>query len=78
MSVKENDVIGNFFIKFINNAVRRFNEAEVINFSEVGKRANEADIGPFRSFDGAHPAVVRDVNVANFEASAFAREAAGS
>ena len=76
-SVEEDDLIRDFFMKFIDYTVRGFYEAEFINDGEIRKRADEADIGPFRSFDGAHSAVVRDMDVANFEAGAFTREPAG-
>src|ERR1700727_1024098 len=59
-------------------AVRRLDEAVVVDTRKAGQRADQTDVRTFRRFDRADAAVVRRVNVADFEASAFARETTGS
>ncbi len=56
------------------NAVRSFNEAEVVHHSESGERVDKTDVRTFRSFDRAETAVVRIVNVTDFEACTFTRK----
>ena len=58
-------------------AVGRFDEAEFVDPRIAGKRADQADVRTFRRFNRADAAVVRRVNVADFESSAFARQTAG-
>src|SRR5581483_11050468 len=58
-------------------AVRRLDEAELVDARERRERRDEADVRTFRRLDRADAAVVRGVNVAHFEACALAREAAG-
>ena len=59
-------------------AVRRLDEAELVDASEGGQRRDEADVRTFRGLDGADAAVVRGVDVADLEARSLAREAAGA
>ena len=57
-------------------AVRGFQEAHFIDFGMYAERRDKADVGAFRGFDGTEASIVRIVDVAHFEACAFAREAA--
>ena len=58
-------------------AVRRLDEAVLVDAGERRERRDEADVRTFRRLDRADAAVVRRVNVADLEARALAREAAG-
>ena len=49
-------------------AVRRLNEAVVVDPCVGRERTNEADVRAFRGLDGAHTSVVRGVHVSDFEA----------
>ncbi len=51
-------------------------EAVLVHAAVDAQRADQSDVGPFRSFDRTDPAVVRDVDVADFEAGSFAVEPA--
>ena len=53
-------------------AVRRFDEAEIVDARERRQRADQTDVRTFRRFDRANAAVVRRMNVADFEARAIA------
>src|SRR4029077_11202758 len=55
-------------------AVRRLDEAVVVDARKAGQRADQPDVRAFRRFDRADAAVVRRVNVADFESGAFARK----
>jgi hypothetical protein len=57
-------------------AVRRLDEAVLVQAGVQGQRVDQADVRAFRRFDRAHAAVVGDVHVAHFEAGALARQAA--
>ena len=57
-------------------AVRRLDEAVLVDAREGRQRRDEADVRTFRRLDRADAAVVRGVNVAHFEAGALARETA--
>src|SRR5205814_8840276 len=59
-------------------AVRRLDEAVVVDAGKAGERADETDVRTFRRFNRADAAVMGRVNVADFETSAFARETARS
>ena len=59
-------------------AVRRLDEAVVVDARKAGQRADQTDVRTFRRFDRADAAVVRRVNVAHFESGAFARQTARS
>ena len=54
-------------------AVRRLDEAEVVDPGERGQGADEADVRAFRRLDRAHAAVVRGVHVADLEAGPLTR-----
>src|SRR4051812_44899210 len=61
----------------VNNfAVRRLDEAELVDARETRERRDEPDVRPFRRLDRADATVVRRVDVAHFETGALAREAA--
>ncbi len=53
-------------------AVGRFNEAVLIDAGISAERADQADVRPFRSLNGAHPAVVRVMDVPDLEPSPIA------
>src|SRR5439155_20552313 len=59
-------------------AVRRLDEAVVVDARKAGERADQTDVRTFRRFNRADAAVMGRVNVADFETSAFARETARS
>ena len=59
-------------------AVRRLDEAVLVDAREGRERRDEADVRTFRRLDRADAAVVRRVHVADLEARALAREAAGA
>src|SRR5262245_9920571 len=59
-------------------AIRRFEEAEVVDAGESRQRRDEADVRTFRRFDRTNAAVVGRMNVAHFETGAVARETARS
>ena len=58
-------------------AVRRLDEAVLVDARERRERRDEADVRTFRRLDRADATVVGRVNVADLEARALAREAAG-
>ena len=57
-------------------AVRRLDEAVLVDAGVGRERRDEADVRTFRRLDRADAAVVRGVNVAHFEARALAGETA--
>ena len=57
-------------------AVRRDEEAVLVDAAVDAQRADQADVGAFRRLDRADPAVVRDVDVADLEAGSLAVQAA--
>jgi len=59
-------------VTVFHDTVRRFDETEVVDSGIACQRTNETNVGALRGFDGAHAAVVREVNISNFEASTFA------
>src|SRR5580704_3008835 len=59
-------------------AVRRLDEAVVVDARKARQRADQTDVRTFRRFDWADAAVVGRVNVADFKSSAFARQTARS
>ena len=58
-------------------AVRRLDEAVLVDLAVGRQRADQADVRAFRRLDRADAAVVAVVNVAHVEAGAVAGEAAG-
>src|SRR5216684_4217636 len=59
-------------------AVGRLDEAVVVDAGEAAQGADQADVRAFRRFNRADTAVVRRVDVADFESRALARKTAGS
>ena len=59
-------------------AVGGLDEAVLVDASEGGEAADEADVGAFRSLDWTDTAVVTEVHVADIEAGAVTGEAAGA
>src|SRR5690606_30563610 len=57
-----------------NRAVRRLDEPVLVDPGEGRQRVDEADVRAFRRLDRADPAIVRRVNVTDFEARALAGE----
>src|SRR5581483_7603044 len=57
-------------------ALRRLDEAVIIDAREATQGADEADVRTFRRFNGADAAVVGRVNVADLEPGALARKTA--
>src|SRR6266568_4125492 len=55
-------------------AVRRLDEAVVVDPRIAAQRRNQSNVRTFRRFNRADTAVVRGVNVANFEARALTRQ----
>ena len=58
--------------------VRAFDEAVIVDARKAGERRNQTDVRTFRRFDRADAAVVSRMDVAHFEAGAFAGETAWS
>ena len=58
-------------------AVRRLDEAELVDPRVARQRRDQADVRTFRRLNRADAAVVRRVDVAHFEAGALARQTAG-
>src|SRR5215813_11818994 len=59
-------------------AVRRLDEAELVDPREAGERRNQADVRTFRRLDRADAAVMRRMHVAHLEPRALARDRAGT
>ena len=59
-------------------AIRRLDEAELVDAGIARQRRDQADVRPFRRLNRADAAVVRRVDVAHLEAGALARQTAGS
>ena len=59
-------------------AVRRLDEAELVDPAEGGQGADQADVRAFRGLDRAHAAVVAEVHVADLEARTLTAEATGA
>ena len=68
------DLVGDAAV--LRDAVRRLDEAELVDARVGRERVDEADVRTFRRFDRADAAVVRRMNVADFEAGALAVETA--
>ena len=60
------------------DAVRSLDEAEVVHHCVRGERVDKTDVRAFRSLDRAEAAVVRVVNVTDFEACAFTGKTTGT
>ena len=63
-------------LPFVDRAVRRLDEAELVDAGVGRQRRDEADVRTFRRLDRADTAVVRAVDVAHLEAGALAGETA--
>ena len=61
---------------FSTRAVGRFQKAEIIDARKRGQRGDQTDVRAFRRFHRANAAVVRRMNVADFESGAVAGQAA--
>ena len=59
-------------------AIRRLDEAELVDARVGGERGDQADVRTFRRLDRADAAVVRRMHVAHLEAGALARQTAGA
>ena len=68
------DLVGHLIVDDL--AVRRFDEAVLVDPAEAGEAVDQADVRAFRSLDRADPAVVGRVDVADFEAGALTRQTA--
>ena len=64
-------------LPLVDLAVRRLDEAVLVDARVGRQRRDEADVRTFRRLDRADAAVVRGVNVAHFEAGALAGQTAG-
>ena len=65
-------------LPFCDPAVRRLEEAELVDARVGRERGDQSDVRAFRRLDRAHAAVVRVVHVAHLEAGALARQPARS
>ena len=66
------DLLGDLAV--LDDAVRRLDEAELVDPGERGQGADQADVRAFRRLDRAHAAVVAEVDVADLEAGALTRQ----
>src|SRR6202043_2306727 len=57
-------------------AVRRLDEAVVVDTRVATQRRDQSDVGTFRGLNRADTSVVRGMHVANFESRTFARQTA--
>lgn len=72
------DVIGDHARLLVHLAVRRHDEAELVDLRKGRERGNKTDVLTFGRLDRAHTSVVRVVHVAHFEGRAVAVETAGT
>ena len=70
--------IGILLTAVLNDAVGRFDEAEVIDFGINAERRNQTDVRTFRTFNRAETAVVSVVHVAHLKTGTFTRQTAGT
>ena len=70
------DVVGDDAIDDL--AVRRLDEAELVDLRVRREAADQADVRTLGRLDRAHAAVVAEVHVADLEAGTLARQAAGA
>src|SRR6202043_2653444 len=68
------DLVGDLAVR--DAAIRSFQEPVVVGTRIHGERIDQPDVRAFRRLDRAHPAVVRRMNVADFETGTLARQAA--
>src|ERR1700736_6146486 len=57
-------------------AIWRLDKSKLVNSGEGRHRTDQTNVRPFRRLNRANPAVVRRMNVTNFEPSAIATETA--
>ena len=69
------DLVGHLAVDDL--AVRRLDEAVLVDPAEAGEPVDQADVRAFRSLDRADPAIMGRVDVADFEARALTGQAAG-
>src|SRR5882762_4353962 len=74
--VGDDDVVGDASV--LDLAVRRLDEAELVDARVARQRRDEADVRAFRRFNRADAAVVRRVDVADLEPRALAGQTAGA
>ena len=75
-SVEVHELVGH--VAVADDAVRRLDEAVVVHLG-VGRQGNDqTDVRAFRRFDGADTAIVRHMDVSDFEPGAFAGQTAGA
>ena len=67
-----------FVARVIYFSIRSFNEAVFVDSCECGQSIDQTDVRTFWCFDRTHSAVVRMVNVSNFEAGSFSGQTAGT
>ena len=60
------------------DAVRRLDKSVLVDARIGRKRRDESDVGTLGRFDRAYAAIVRRMNVADFESGALARQSSGS
>ena len=77
-AISDEDVLVLVVDAALDLAVGRLDEAVLVDTAVGRQRADEADVRAFRRLDGADAAVVAVVDVADVEAGALAREAAGT
>ncbi|MPM53445.1 hypothetical protein SDC9_100213 [bioreactor metagenome] len=70
------DLVGNHVLFAVYAAVRRFDEAVLVDARIGRKRVDESDVRTFRRFNGAHAAVMTKVHVAYVKRCALAVQAA--
>ena len=70
------DLVGDLAVDDL--AVRRLDEAELVDLGEGGQTTDQADVGALRRLDRAHAAVVGEVHVSHFEAGSLAGQTAGA
>ena len=68
------DLVGD--LALLHHPVGRLDEAERVDPGERREAADQADVGTLRRLDRTHPAVVREVDVAHFEAGPLTRQTA--
>ncbi len=69
---QEVDLVGHHAV--VHLAVRRLDEAELVDARERAHRRDQADVRAFRRLDGADAAVVARMHVANLETGAITRQ----
>ena len=76
VGAKPSDFVGYF--SFFDDRIRRHQETIIINTRVNRQRRNQTNVGTFRSLDRTDSTVVRNVNIANFEARSFTIQTTGT